>query len=342
MGRPGEGPAGPAKGEPMSLHTDHDVAPATARLRALLHAGAPVPVLDAYDALSARIVESAGYSAIWASGLGISASYGLRDNNEASWTQILDSLELMAEATDVPILVDGDSGFGNFNNVRRFVKKIGQRGLAGVCIEDKAFPKANSFAERTHELCPAGEFCGKIRAAKDSQPDDDFVVVARTEALIAAGAEHARKERRLQAAQHDVAVGDRQRPAAPVARRAWVGARTVRPHAVAAAVEVQDRPAARGHGVDLHHGRAHAHPGDPGFEGTLQLAGVVRHVRRRPAHIERQNVRDALLRRDGRRPPNLHRGGLRGSRLDCRMELWICYSPPVARGPTRVCGIYQD
>ena len=185
MGRPGEGPAGPAKGEPMSLHTDHDVAPATARLRALLHAGAPVPVLDAYDALSARIVESAGYSAIWASGLGISASYGLRDNNEASWTQILDSLELMAEATDVPILVDGDSGFGNFNNVRRFVKKIGQRGLAGVCIEDKAYPKANSFAERTHELCPAGEFCGKIRAAKDSQPDDDFVVVARTEALIA-------------------------------------------------------------------------------------------------------------------------------------------------------------
>ncbi|CAB5127384.1 putative phosphoenolpyruvate phosphomutase/sugar nucleotidyltransferase [Burkholderia cenocepacia] len=69
----------------------------------------------------------------------------MRDNNEASWTQVVDVLEFMADASDLPILLDGDTGYGNFNNVRRLVKKLEQRGIAGVCIEDKQFPKTNSF-----------------------------------------------------------------------------------------------------------------------------------------------------------------------------------------------------
>jgi phosphoenolpyruvate phosphomutase len=108
----------------------------------------------------------------------------LRDSNEASWTQVLDVLEYMADASDLPILVDGDTGHGNFNNVRRFVKKLCQRNVAGVCIEDKVFPKTNSFIGEAQPLADIEEFCGRIKAGKDSQLDDDFVLVARVEALV--------------------------------------------------------------------------------------------------------------------------------------------------------------
>ena len=102
-------------------------------------------LMEAHNGLSAKIVEEAGFQGIWASGLSISASLGVRDNNEASWTQVLEVLEFMADATSIPMLVDGDTGFGNFNNVRRLVRKLCDRGVAGVCIEDKLFPKTNSF-----------------------------------------------------------------------------------------------------------------------------------------------------------------------------------------------------
>jgi len=89
--------------------------------------------------------------------------------------------------------VDGDTGYGNFNSLRRLVRKLEQRDIAGVCIEDKEFPKTNSFgASERQILASVDEFCGKIKAAKDSQHDADFVVVARVEALIAgAGMEEA-------------------------------------------------------------------------------------------------------------------------------------------------------
>ncbi|WP_376087488.1 phosphoenolpyruvate mutase [Roseomonas sp. CCTCC AB2023176] len=141
-------------------------------------------LMEAHDGLSAKIVEEAGFRGIWASGLTTSAALGLRDSNEASWTQVLDVLEYMADATALPILVDGDTGHGNFNNVRRFVRKLGERGIAGVCIEDKLFPKTNSFLGEEQPLADLDEFCGRIKAGKDSQTDDDFVLVARVEALI--------------------------------------------------------------------------------------------------------------------------------------------------------------
>jgi phosphoenolpyruvate phosphomutase len=143
-------------------------------------------IMEAHNGLSARIVEEAGFSGIWASGLSISASLGLRDNNEASWTQVLDVVEYMADASTVPILLDADTGYGNFNNVRRLVRKLEQREVAGMCMEDKLFPKSNSFREgRPQPMAPMAEFVGKIRAAKDTQLDPDFCVVARVEALIA-------------------------------------------------------------------------------------------------------------------------------------------------------------
>jgi len=141
-------------------------------------------LMEAHDGLSAKIVEEAGFRGVWASGLTTSAALGLRDSNEASWTQVLDVLEYMADATTLPILVDGDTGHGNFNNVRRFVRKLCERGIAGVCIEDKIFPKTNSFIGEAQPLADVDEFCGRIKAGKDSQTDDDFVLVARVEALI--------------------------------------------------------------------------------------------------------------------------------------------------------------
>src|SRR5690606_3578644 len=86
----------------------------------------------------------------------------------------------------LPLLLDGDTGYGNFNNVRRLVRKLEQRHVAGVCLEDKLFPKTNSFiGGEKQQLAEVDEFCGKIRAAKDTQQDSHFCVVARTEAFIA-------------------------------------------------------------------------------------------------------------------------------------------------------------
>lgn len=141
--------------------------------------------MEAHNGISAKIAEEAGFKAIWASGLSMSASLGVRDNNEASWTQILEILEFMSDATTIPILVDADTGYGNFNNVRRLVRKLEQRNISAMSLEDKLFPKTNSFIQgELQQLAEIDEFCGKIKAAKDTQSDEDFCVVARTEAFI--------------------------------------------------------------------------------------------------------------------------------------------------------------
>jgi phosphoenolpyruvate phosphomutase len=141
--------------------------------------------MEAHNALSAKIVGEAGFAGIWASGLSMSAALGVRDCNEVSWTQVLDVVEFMRDATRLPILLDGDSGFGNFNNVRRLVRKLEQRGIDGVCIEDQVFPKRNSLSDGKKMLVDPEEFTGKIMAGKDSQTRADFCIVARLEGFIA-------------------------------------------------------------------------------------------------------------------------------------------------------------
>lgn len=155
------------------------------RLRDLVERPGTDFLLEAHSGLSARIVEEAGFPGIWASSLAISAMLGVRDANEASWTEVLDVLGFMCDATDIPILMDADSGYGNFNNVRRLVRKAEQVGVAGLCIEDKLFPKANSFVDSaTNQLAGVEEFCGRIRAAVDSRRDPDTTIIARTEAMV--------------------------------------------------------------------------------------------------------------------------------------------------------------
>jgi len=158
----------------------------TTQLKQMLLSGQLEFLMEAHDGLSAKIVEEAGFRGIWGSGLAISAALGVRDSNEASWTQVLDVVECMSDASSIPILLDADTGYGNFNNVRRLVRKLEQRGVAGTCIEDKLFPKTNSLLDGAAQpLADLDEFAGKIKAAKDTQQDPDFCVVARVEALIA-------------------------------------------------------------------------------------------------------------------------------------------------------------
>lgn len=157
------------------------------QLRSMLNSNNLEFIMEAHNGISAKIVERTGFKGIWASGLTISSSLGLRDCNEASFSQVLQILEYMNDSTDLPILVDGDTGHGDFNTARRFVRKLEQIGIAGVCFEDKIFPKTNSFIEVDggQTLANINEFCGKIKACKDYQQNKDFVLVARLEAFIA-------------------------------------------------------------------------------------------------------------------------------------------------------------
>lgn len=157
----------------------------TTKFKKLLNSNRLEFLMEAHDGISAKIVEEANFKGIWASSFCISATLGVRDNNEASWTQILEVLEFMSDATTVPILLDADTGYGNFNNVRRVVHKLEQRNVAAMCIEDKLFPKTSSLLDSEQQLSDINEFVGKIRAAKDSQQDPDFCVIARVEAFIA-------------------------------------------------------------------------------------------------------------------------------------------------------------
>ena len=156
------------------------------KLRDLINSKSLEFIMEAHNGISAKIVEESGFKAIWASGLCLAGSLGLRDDNEASWSQVTDMLEYMVKSVKIPILVDGDSGYGNFNNARIFCRKLEQLGIGGVCFEDKLFPKTNSFIEVQggQQLADINEFCGKIKACKDYRINPNFVIVARLEAFI--------------------------------------------------------------------------------------------------------------------------------------------------------------
>jgi len=158
----------------------------SAKLRELFDEVGIIRVVGAHNALSAKLAERAGFEGIWAGSLGISASYALPDASIVSMSQYLEAARQMAEAVSIPIVSDCDTGYGNANNVVYMVKMFEAAGVAGVSMEDKKFPKDNSLLEggRQH-LAPIEEFQGKLRAAKDTQKSEDFVIIARVEALIA-------------------------------------------------------------------------------------------------------------------------------------------------------------
>ena len=156
------------------------------KLREQLARPGPIVIIGAHDGLSAKLGAEAGFDGIWASGFEISASYGIPDANILSMAENLHAAKMMADAVDVPIVADCDNGYGNAINVIRCVEAYEQAGAAGICIEDNVFTKRCSFyAGVKRELATIDEHAGKIRAAKEAQRQRDFVVIARTEALIA-------------------------------------------------------------------------------------------------------------------------------------------------------------
>jgi phosphoenolpyruvate phosphomutase len=143
-------------------------------------------VMSAHSPLSARLAEEAGFDGLWASGFELSALYGLPDVSLITMTQHLDMVRAMAEQSALPLVADIDTGFGNAVNVIHAIQQYERAGAAAVVIEDKTFPKVTSLAaDGRQELLRVEEFQGKIEAACAMRQDPDFLVIARTEALIA-------------------------------------------------------------------------------------------------------------------------------------------------------------
>ncbi len=140
----------------------------------------------AHDGLSAKLIEEAGFDVVWASGFGISATHAVPDANILTLTETLDAVRRMVDAVRIPVIGDCDNGYGNAINVMRTVGEFERAGAAGICIEDNVFPKRCSFYTGVRrELVPIEEHVRKIQAAKSAQRGSGFVVIARTEALIA-------------------------------------------------------------------------------------------------------------------------------------------------------------
>ncbi len=144
-----------------------------------------VKVGGAFDAMSAKLVENAGFDAVWAGSFAISATHALPDASILTMTEFLDATSRMVEACNIPIIADCDTGYGGPSNVSHLVKKYENAGVAAICIEDKIFPKENSLLEDgKNDLLPEKEFVAKILAAKEAKQNDAFMIIARIEALI--------------------------------------------------------------------------------------------------------------------------------------------------------------
>lgn len=151
-----------------------------------LAAKKPLRIVGAHDGLGAKLIEQHGFDGIWASGLEISASHGVPDANILTMTQYLERSQEMRLATNLPVIADVDTGYGNFNNVQRMIKLFEFSGVAAVVIEDKVFPKKNSFLPGQQELASIPEFCGNLEAAQEARMHKKgMLIIARVEALVA-------------------------------------------------------------------------------------------------------------------------------------------------------------
>ena len=140
----------------------------------------------AFDAMSAKLVEINDFDAVWAGSFAISATHAVPDASIMTMTEFLQVAKNMVDSCNIPIIADCDTGFGGPSNVSHLVKQYEQAGVAGISIEDKIFPKQNSLLENgKHELLSEKDFVAKIIAAKESKLDENFMIIARTEALIA-------------------------------------------------------------------------------------------------------------------------------------------------------------
>ena len=154
-------------------------------LRKKLESNSIVKVGGAFDAMSAKLVETSGFDAVWAGSFAISATHALPDASILTMTEFFDAASSMASTCEIPIIADCDTGYGGPSNVTHMVKKYESAGISSVCIEDKTFPKQNSLLENgKNDLLSEKEFVAKILSAKQARNDKDFLIIARVEALI--------------------------------------------------------------------------------------------------------------------------------------------------------------
>ena len=163
---------------------------ATQRLRKLLNEPGLILGGGAHDALSARIVEQVGYPLCVVTGAGVSMCRGYPDVGLVTMSEMVENARYIAEAVEIPVVVDADNGYGNAINTRRTVREFERAGVAGIHIEDQVWPKrcGHMFGKR---VIPKEEMAGKIKAALDARRDTDFVVIARCDALMVNGLEDA-------------------------------------------------------------------------------------------------------------------------------------------------------
>lgn len=140
--------------------------------------------MEVHNALSAKIVELSGFKIIWASGLTISASIGLRDCSEITYSEMINTVKYITDFVDIPVIVDADTGYGDYNTFIRVVKQSQKANISALCIEDKVFPKSNSFLNLPQNLATTDDFCSKIKAGKDHSDNRKFSIIARLEGLV--------------------------------------------------------------------------------------------------------------------------------------------------------------
>ena len=158
----------------------------TTRLRELLSGERMLLAPFTYDGFTARIAQEAGFDAVYMSGFATSMSRGLPDVGLLTQTEMVQNAASIASVVDVPVVADADTGYGNAINVHRTIREYERAGVAGVHVEDQVAPKKCGFFEGK-QVIDADEAASKIRAAVEARSDDDFVVIARTDALAVNG-----------------------------------------------------------------------------------------------------------------------------------------------------------
>jgi 2,3-dimethylmalate lyase len=167
------------------------------RLRALLDSGQTILAPGAFDPLAARLVEEAGFPAVYMTGFGTAAALiGRPDVGLLTMTEMADNAARIAACVDIPVIADADTGYGNPLNVIRTVGAFEAAGVAGIHLEDQVAPKKCGHLEGKLVI-PAAEMAAKIRAAADARAQPDFVIIARTDARAVEGLEQALERARL-------------------------------------------------------------------------------------------------------------------------------------------------
>jgi 2-methylisocitrate lyase-like PEP mutase family enzyme len=168
-----------------------------ARLRALLDSGQAIVAPGAFDPLAARLVEEAGFPAVYMTGFGTSAALlGRPDVGLLTMTEMVDNAGRIAACVDIPVIADADTGYGNPLNVIRTVGAYEAAGVAGIHIEDQVAPKKCGHMEGKLVI-PAEEMAAKVRAAVEARTQPEFVIIARTDARAVEGLERALDRARI-------------------------------------------------------------------------------------------------------------------------------------------------